>query len=374
MKNKHNKYAIQTTMNSTLAMADADEERRGRSPTTIKENEAIQNVEAQVSAREEEEEESFSSDLDDTSRATSPMAGTTALDGPEEQKFPQILNVQPPTFEAPKRARTASTVDTNDGDASVAKPFERSASPSTNKNKVAEYEKVSDQGVGKMHKFTVYETASRFYIVAADIMDMRFRILKIDRTDAPGNLNISEDEIVYTKREMSALLNTIDDGNKSTGGLKMRNSTWGILGFIRFTGPYYMLLITKRSQVAMIGGHYIYQVDGTELVPLTPGLGPKMTKPDLRNAEETRFLGILANLDLSRSFYFSYSYDITHTLQHNIMRERTALTKDLPYPRAPDYNSMFVWNSYLLQPASCLKSMYDWCIPIIHGYVDQSGK
>ncbi len=31
-----------------------------------------------------------------------------------------------------------------------------------------------------------------------------------------------------------------------------------------------MLLITKKSTVAVIGGHFVYQIDGTELVPLTP--------------------------------------------------------------------------------------------------------
>lgn len=353
-------------------MADMIEnkERQGRSPSPTVEEETL---EIHASPTEnEDEEELWTDNLQDTSNLTSPMTDNPTVDGSDE---PKLLELQDASFDLPRRAQTTSTLDTNDGDASIAKPFERSASPSpTNRNKATEYEKISDHGVAKMHKFTVYETASRFYIVAADIMDERFRILKIDRTDVVGDLNISEDEIIYTKREMSALLNTVDDGNKSTGGLRMRNSTWGILGFIRFTGPYYMLMITKRSQVALIGGHYIYQVDGTELVPLTPGLGSKSTKPDLRNAEETRFLGILNNLDLSRSFYFSYSYDITHTLQYNIMRERNTLSKDLPSPRKPDYNSMFVWNSYLLQPASSLKSIYDWCIPIIHGYIDQSGK
>jgi hypothetical protein len=118
---------------------------------------------------------------------------------------------------------------------------------------------------------------------------------------------VSEDDIVYTKKEMSQLLNTVDDGNKSTGGMKLKCSTWGLLGFVRFTGTYYMLLITKRSQVAMIGGHYVYQIDGTDLVPLVTSQNSRF-KPDSRNAEETRFLGILNNLDLSRSFYFSYSY------------------------------------------------------------------
>jgi phosphatidylinositol 3,5-bisphosphate 5-phosphatase len=262
-----------------------------------------------------------------------------------------------------------------DDESSVAEPFERASSPTTDlkRNRAAVYEKVGDQGVCKMHKFSLYETATRYYVVGADIMDQRFRILKIDRTAEPGNLSIAEDEIVYTKEEMSELLNTIDDGNKSTGGMKLKCSTWGLLGFIRFTGVYYMLLIMKKSQVAMIGGHYVYQIDGTELVPLITAQSSRF-KPDVRNTEESRFLGILNNLDLSRSFYYSYSYDITRTLQHNIAKEREALAHNIPYPHPPNYNAMFVWNHYLLQPAAeALKNTYDWCLPVIHGYIDQAG-
>ncbi len=263
------------------------------------------------------------------------------------------------------------TVDSSD----VAEPFQRIPSPALEpkRSKGAIYEKVGDQGVCKMHKFSVYETATRFYIVGGDVMDERFRILKIDRNADAGTLSVAEDDIVYTKKEMSHLLSAIDDGNKSAGGMKLKCSTWGLLGFIRFTGAFYMLLITKRSQVAMIGGHYIYQIDGTELVPLVAGPNSRF-KPEARNSEEARFVGILNNLDLSRSFYFSYSYDITRTLQHNIMRERDALAQNLPCPHPPDYNDMFVWNDHLLKPATdVLKNTYDWCLPIIHGFVDQAG-
>lgn len=221
----------------------------------------------------------------------------------------------------------------------------------------------------KMHKFTLYETASRYYIVGGDVTERRYRILKVDRTTHEEGLSIVDDKIIYSPKEMNALLDTIDDGNKGTGGIKQRSTTWGLLGFIKFTGPYYMLLITKKSTVAMIGGHYVYQIDGTELIPLTP---PKY-KPDVRNTEESRFLAILNNLDLTRSFYYSYSYDITRSLQHNITRERTALIDGLPGATYDDYNSMFVWNNHLLTPASgALHDSFDWCRPIIHGYIDQA--
>ncbi|EHK99604.1 putative Polyphosphoinositide phosphatase [Glarea lozoyensis 74030] len=132
--------------------------------------------------------------------------------------------------------------DEADDEECTAKPFQRTRSPESElrRNKGAVYEKVGDQGVCKMHKFSLYETATRYYIVGADVMDKRFRILKIDRTADAGSLSIAEDEIVYTKKEMSQLLNAIDDGNKSTGGMKLRCSTWGLL--------VYITVIARRSR------------------------------------------------------------------------------------------------------------------------------
>lgn len=222
----------------------------------------------------------------------------------------------------------------------------------------------------RMHRFTLYETNARYWITGADITDKHFRLLKIDRTAPPGQLSIFEDEIIYSKKEITQLLTTIDDGNKATGGLRLKCSFWGILGFIRFTESYYMLLMTKRQQVAMLGGHYVYQVDGTELVPLTTGNSSRFAAN--RNPEEGRFLGILHNLDLTRSFYFSYSYNITRTLQNNIIQQRNAMNEGYIGPDH-DFNAMFVWNDHLLKPAvSALKNPYEWCLPIIHGFIDQA--
>ncbi|CAJ2512161.1 Uu.00g051760.m01.CDS01 [Anthostomella pinea] len=265
-----------------------------------------------------------------------------------------------------KAQKGAADEDDSDEEPAVARPFVRTSSPDSSPRDATP---PPAPMLSKMHKFTLYETASRYYIVGADVTEKRYRILKIDRNTHDSDLSITDDKIVYNKIEMNALLDTIDDGNKGTGGIKQRCTTWGLLGFVRFTGPYYMLLITKKSTVAMIGGHYIYQVDGTELIPLTP----TKYKPDARNAEESRFLGILNNLDMTRSFYYSYSYDITRTLQHNITRERVALMEETPGTTYDDYSSMFVWNSHLLQPATdALHDPFDWCRPVIHGYIDQA--
>lgn len=231
----------------------------------------------------------------------------------------------------------------------------------------------SDVYLHRMHKFSLYETMTRFYLIGSDVLDEHYRVLKIDRTAAPGHLSIIEDETIYSKNEMNQLLNTIEDGNRAVGGMRYRGTSWGLLGFIRFTEAYYMLLIKKKVQVATIGGHYIFQIDDTDLVPLTTG--PTSNFRNNRNAEEARFLSILGNLDLNRHFYFSYSYNVTRTLQHNIIRRREAFAENNPTVPEPDFNDMFVWNHHLLKPAmEVLKNPFDWCMPIIHGFVDQAGK
>ncbi|OKL57815.1 hypothetical protein UA08_06967 [Talaromyces atroroseus] len=309
--------------------------------------------------------------IDDPSTVHSPSSKTSrtpdhdALDAAPERSFPQLS--YNPSLSAEERDFAGVNEEP------TAPSFDRSGSPvtSTQKSKASFYEKVGEEGIVRMHKFTLYETSTKYYLVGIDQLDTRYRILKIDRTSDSDDLNLVEDDIVYSKHEMNQLLETIEDGNKSSGGLKLRCSAWALLGFIRFTSAYYMLLVTKRSSVANIGGHFIYQADATELIPLITSASSRIKLE--KNPDEARYIAILNNLDLSRSFYFSNSYDITRTLQRNIARERQSIREDPDRLPLYDHNSMFVWNHHLLGPAVAnMKTAYDWCLPIIHGYVDQS--
>ncbi|RMZ77672.1 hypothetical protein DV738_g4287, partial [Chaetothyriales sp. CBS 135597] len=265
----------------------------------------------------------------------------------------------------------------DEDDIDMSKSFRRGPSPMPdvlNRNRRATVTRAGEDGEDgtmKMHKFQIWETANYYYILGADILETDWRILKIDRTAEPGELNIIEEDVVYTRKEANQIIRAIDEGNQVTGGIRLRDTCWGILGFIKFTGQYYMIYVAKRSQVAMIGGHYIYQIDKAETMPLLTHAASKARND--KHVDESRYLGILHNLDLTKSFYFSYSYDITRTLQHNIMRERQALTEGLPRPTHFDHNEMFVWNHHLLEPATtALRNPFDWCLTIVHGYVDQS--
>ena len=49
------------------------------------------------------------------------------------------------------------------------------------------------------------------------------------------------------------------------------------VGFVRFTEGYYLILVTSRQKVAMIGSHAIYHVQGTAMIYIP---SEKASKPE----------------------------------------------------------------------------------------------
>lgn len=218
-----------------------------------------------------------------------------------------------------------------------------------------------------LQKYTIYETSTRVYIVGSNGRETMFRVLEIDLTTPKEELSIVEDNVFFTRKEIMNVLSRLEETNPE--GLTKRLTGFGLLGFIRFTDCYYLCVVTKRSPIAILGGHYIYHIDDTELIPISNSY----KKPD-NYSEEARFLTTFSNLDLSKTFYFSYTYDLTNTLQRNILREKK---KAYGFPNTDkfhdQYNEMFIWNSSLLKPVvETYDRLYDWFQPIIHGFIDQA--
>ncbi|CAN0877764.1 Phosphoinositide phosphatase SAC2, partial [Linum grandiflorum] len=118
-----------------------------------------------------------------------------------------------------------------------------------------------------LQKFRLYETSLHFYMIGRDKSRTLWKVLKIDRSD-PSELNIVEDSTSYSESECCELLRRIHEGNKSIGGLKFVTVCYGIVGFIKFLGPYYMLLITQRRKIGAICGHTIYAITRSEMIPV----------------------------------------------------------------------------------------------------------
>ena len=73
----------------------------------------------------------------------------------------------------------------------------------------------------------------------------------------------------------------------------------------------------------MIGHHTIYKIEDTSMIYI-PNDTVRVFHPD-----EQRYVKMFQSIDLSSNFYFSYSYDLTHTLQSN-MTPPKHIKSDIP--------------------------------------------
>ncbi|GAY37585.1 phosphoinositide phosphatase SAC3 [Citrus sinensis] len=217
----------------------------------------------------------------------------------------------------------------------------------------------SDSESPCMQKFRLYETRSMFYMIGRDKSRTYWRVLKIDRLD-PLELNIREDSTTYTERECSELLRRIHEGNLATGGLKFVTTCYGIVGFIKFLGPYYMLIITKRRRIGAICGHNVYAVSKCEMIPL-PNSSVQSSITNSMN--ENRYKKLLCTVDLTKDFFFSYSYHIMRSLQKNFYDNQTGQVV---------YETMFVWNEFLTRGIRNHLQNTLWTVALVYGFFKQA--
>ena len=176
-----------------------------------------------------------------------------------------------------------------------------------------------------------------------------YKIVKIDKTSQ----DIIQDAADYSKQEMDDLLTMIQHSN--IGGLAFVQSFCGLFGFKTFIEGLYMIMITKISPVALLGGFNLYHIDATEM-KYVGGMTAKVDK----KLEEARYMQIFNQVDLSKNFYFSYHYDLTRSLQSNLTGEN------------PTSQDMYTWNAHHI--LSWLPPGSPFAIKVIHGFVDQASK
>jgi len=83
-----------------------------------------------------------------------------------------------------------------------------------------------------------------------------------------------------------------------------------------------------------------------------------------REIAELRYQGLYQVIDLTKNFFFSYTYDLTHSLQENFLS-----TTSRPFP-PPPFKDMYAWNFFLTRELEeCTNSItsFNWVLPVIHG-------
>ncbi|KAK6729147.1 hypothetical protein RB195_006284 [Necator americanus] len=229
---------------------------------------------------------------------------------------------------------------------------------------------------GRLRRITVYETAGRFYLVGCDTSGTRFKVLKIDRIDSKALLT-GEPECDYSKEEVLELLATITEGSSvvyrssansnaksnrkgSPGLIERVSNAFGLLGVVRFLEGYYLIIVTKANIIASFGYHSIFKIAEVAMISIAmDGLST--------STEEQRYVKIFQSVDLSTDFYFSYTYDLTRSLQENVLSANW--TED--GQRLLSSDQKFVWNSFLLEPLRSNLISERWFLEIVHGFVGQ---
>ncbi|KAF7411864.1 hypothetical protein HZH66_000760 [Vespula vulgaris] len=184
----------------------------------------------------------------------------------------------------------------------------------------------------------LYATPEKFYVEPAGIKVL----LVVDRVS----------QQVYTQVGTASLIPPTAS----------RRKIWGIVGTIRLLACRYLIVITDALMIGTIAGQQIYRIVSTDVIPYSRSSLHLSEKQVQNNAT---YLEMVKSVLNTPYFYFSYTYDLSHTTQrlHNTTPEFLQMTL---YDRA---DLRFVWNAYLLQDLTARVELYKFCLPIIHGFI-----
>uniref|UniRef100_A0A182XFD2 SAC domain-containing protein n=1 Tax=Anopheles quadriannulatus TaxID=34691 RepID=A0A182XFD2_ANOQN len=226
--------------------------------------------------------------------------------------------------------------------------------------------------ISSIQKVALFETKAKLYLIGSNSKETRFRVLEIDRR-AP-ELSIYENPNELEKGDIRKFV--------QSRSFIRSISAYGVLGFVKFLEGYYLILVTKRTRCAFIGKHIIYTIKDTAMIRVNEASSKQM------HPLEQRYVKMFNNVDLNSNFYFSYSYDLTHSLQYNLsapkfVGTRCDIVKDEPlvwqnrtgekmtYAFRGVSRERFVWNAFHLKPMRDVVHK-DWMLEIIHGFISQS--
>ncbi|UJR27975.1 hypothetical protein I4U23_009233 [Adineta vaga] len=140
-----------------------------------------------------------------------------------------------------------------------------------------------------------------------------------------------------------------------------RRLIYGIIGIIHLISGPYLIVITSKSHVGDINGQAIYKVQTTDIIPFARNLS-HLNEHQLKY--NNKYLSMIEIVLRTEAFYFSYSYDLTHTLQ----RLHTSSSEFLSKSFIERADQRFVWNRHLLNSFISNKSLAQFTLPLVHGF------
>jgi len=205
----------------------------------------------------------------------------------------------------------------------------------------------------KYRRLWLYETRELILIVGNDIDSSAFKILEIKRPSIQDNEKVYAKELTksYNMEDLQCVLNA----HKAS---LLYENVFCIFGLIKLMKEHYLIIVTNASIIGTLNGSNIYTISDTALVPLT--------YRRRKTIDDDRYKSILQYMQLNKGFYFSYSYDLSNTLQTN-------------YSKSETINLRFIWNSHLLDMFISMfhaveissNTLDRWLVYVMHGCIKQ---
>ncbi|KAH9713839.1 phosphoinositide phosphatase SAC2 [Citrus sinensis] len=127
-----------------------------------------------------------------------------------------------------------------------------------------------------------------------------------------------------------------------------------------------MLLVTGRKKIGVICGHAVYSIKKSEIIPIPHSSvlsNLAYSKNEKRSKQHCRrYKKLLSSVDLTKDFFFSYSYNIMNSLQKNLCNNGTGQSQ---------YESMFVWNHFLTRGIRNTLKNNQWTVALVYGFFKQ---
>ncbi|KAH8378820.1 hypothetical protein KR009_001636 [Drosophila setifemur] len=132
----------------------------------------------------------------------------------------------------------------------------------------------------------------------------------------------------------------------------------GVLGTIHLLSCDYLMVATHRLFVGVLNGAIIWRLAGYDIIPYIPNA--------IQRKENETYLRLLRQTLDTKYFYFSYRYDLTHSLQRQ--RDLTTSRPELKLGLFQRAEQRFVWNGHVLQQFRC-DNMEKFQLPLLLGFV-----
>ncbi|KAM4706340.1 phosphatidylinositol-3-phosphatase SAC1 [Rhinophrynus dorsalis] len=137
---------------------------------------------------------------------------------------------------------------------------------------------------------------------------------------------------------------------------------YGILGTLRLVAGMYLIVITRKKKLGDLLNHSIWKATDFDIISYKKTM---LHLTDTQLQDNKTFLAMIGHVLSVDGFYFSSSYDLTHTLQR--LSNTSPEFQEMSLLERADQR--FVWNGHLLREFSAQPEIQKFAMPLIHGFI-----